>query len=37
MAMSFFVQVGDLNMTVSESMAAAISPAILGEGVTPCS
>ena len=26
MAMSFFVQVGDLNMTVSESMAAAISP-----------
>ena len=37
MAMSRLVQVGDLNMTVSDKMAAAISPAILGEGSTPCS
>ena len=36
-AVSRFVQVGDLNMTVSDSMAAAISPAIAGEGITPCS
>ena len=32
MALSRLVQVGDLNMTVSDRMAAAISPAILGEG-----
>ena len=31
------VDVGDLNMTVSATMAAAISPAMWGEGVTPCS
>ena len=29
------VQVGDLNMTVSETMAAAISPASFGEGIRP--
>ena len=34
---SRFVQVGDLNMTVSDKIAAAISPAIWGEGMTPCS
>ena len=37
MATSRLVQVGDLNMTVSERIAAAISPAIAGEGMTPCS
>ena len=35
MAMSRLVQVGDLNMTVSESMAPAMSPAIFGEGIMP--
>lgn len=29
------VQVGDLNMTVSERMAAAIMPASLAEGISP--
>ena len=29
------VQVGDLNMTVSEIMAAAIMPAIFSEGISP--
>ena len=37
MAMSRLVQVGDLNMTVSDRMAAAIRPAMWGEGMTPCS
>ena len=37
MAMSRLVQVGDLNMTVSDRMAEAIKPAMWGEGVTPCS
>ena len=37
MAISRLVQVGDLNITVSDRMAAAISPAMWGEGVTPCS
>ena len=36
-AISHFVQVGDLNMTVSDSISAAMSPAIAGEGITPCS
>ena len=35
MATSRFVQVGDLNMTVSERMAPAMSPAILGAGMMP--
>ena len=29
------VQVGDLNITVSEMMAAAMRPASLGEGIMP--
>ena len=29
------VQVGDLNMTVSERMAAAIMPAMAAEGIKP--
>ena len=37
MVMSFLVQVGDLNMTVSDKIAEAIRPAILGEGITPYS
>ena len=37
MAISRLVQVGDLNITVSARMAAASSPAILAEGMTPCS
>ena len=37
MAMSRFVHVGDLNMTVSDKMALAISPAMFGDGMTPCS
>ena len=37
MAISRLVQVGDLNMTVSDRIAAAINPAIWGEGMTPCS
>ena len=32
---SRFVQVGDLNITVSDTMAAAISPASLAEGIIP--
>ena len=34
---SRWVQVGDLNMTVSETMAAAISPASFSEGIRPFS
>ena len=37
MALSRLVQVGDLNITVSDRMAAAIRPAMAGEGITPCS
>ena len=36
-SMSRWVQVGDLNMTVSETMAAAINPAILAVGIRPLS
>ncbi len=36
-SISRWVQVGDLNMTVSETMAAAISPAILAVGIRPLS
>ena len=36
-SMSRWVQVGDLNITVSEMMAAAMSPAILAEGMRPFS
>jgi len=36
-SMSRWVQVGDLNITVSDTMAAAISPAILAEGISPFS
>ena len=31
------VQVGDLNMTVSETMAQAISPASFSDGISPFS
>ena len=34
---SRWVQVGDLNMTVSETMAAAIMPASFSEGMRPFS
>ena len=34
---SRWVQVGDLNITVSETMAAAISPAIFAVGISPFS
>ena len=37
MSMSRWVQVGDLNMTVSDRMAAAIRPAILAVGIRPFS
>ena len=37
MEISRLVQVGDLNITVSDRMAAAISPAMGPEGMTPCS
>ncbi len=36
-SMSYCVQVGDLNITVSETMAAARSPAIFFSGTTPLS
>ena len=36
-SMSRWVQVGDLNMTVSDTMAAAMSPAILAVGIRPLS
>ncbi len=36
-SMSRWVQVGDLNMTVSERMAAAMSPAIFSVGIRPFS
>lgn len=32
---SWEVHVGDLNMTVSDTMADAISPAIFSEGISP--
>ena len=35
MRISRLVQVGDLNMTVSDKIAAAIMPAILAEGIRP--
>ena len=37
MSISRWVQVGDLNMTVSDTMAAAMRPAILAEGISPFS
>ena len=37
MSTSRFVQVGDLNMTVSDTMAAAMRPAILAVGMRPFS
>ena len=37
MSISRWVQVGDLNMTVSETMAAAMRPAILAVGIRPFS
>ena len=37
MSISRWVQVGDLNMTVSDTMAAAMRPAILAEGIRPFS
>ena len=37
MSMSRCVQVGDLNMTVSETMAEAIRPAIFAVGISPFS
>ena len=37
MSISRWVQVGDLNMTVSDTMAAAMSPAIFAVGISPFS